>query len=124
MNKLIKSQLEKVSRLKLPKLTDDVVFISIKKTDLRLPPRFEVDKYFVIQLDPDLLSIDSTLASQWNGKSVPPSNYMLIIVLQILGRMIKVEGVAYNPVTGENEKEPWTGWLPVSQVKIELELEE
>lgn len=124
MNKLIKSQLEKVSRLKLPKLTDDTVFISIKKTDLRLPPRFEVDKYFVIQLDPDLLSSESTLANQWNDKSVPPSNYMLIIVLQVLGRMIKVEGVVYNPTTGENEKEPWTGWLPVSQVKIELELEE
>lgn len=125
MNKLIKMQLEKVTRLKLPIITDDLTKICISKMDVKIPPKFAVDKYFVISMDSDLLTSEGglSLAEKWNFNTFPPSKYMLVIVLQILGSMLKIEGVEYDPLTGENKRDPWTGWLPLSQVKIEKELE-
>lgn len=123
MNPLIRQQFQNVIRLKVPPLTDSTRVVRFSKSDLKLPLEFQVDKYFVISLERDLF-FDTTVSERWNKGGFPPSEFMLVIVLNIVGKMIQVEGVSYDPITGHNAKIPWTGWLPVSQVKIEMELED
>ena len=123
MNPLIRQQFQKVVRLKVPPITESTTDVVFLKNDVIEPIEFQVDKYFVVSLDTALL-YDTVTATRWNRGGFPPSEFMLVIVLNIVGKMVQVEGVAYDPLTGTNTKTPWVGWLPINQVKIEMELED
>lgn len=53
-----------------------------------------------------------TLHQQWNNNVVPTDNMMRVKVLQIMGKMVKVNSV------GINNGSYWTGWLPRKSFKI------
>lgn len=82
--------------------------------------KYEVDKCYLIHLDKSLLINDpnSLLISNWNKGSVPPSEYMKVDVSKILGKMIYINGLGYNPDTNEDYDDVWSGWLPTSLIEM------
>lgn len=53
-----------------------------------------------------------TLHQQWNNNIAPTDNMMKVKVIQIMGKMVKVNSV------GINNGSYWTGWLPRKSFKI------
>lgn len=59
-----------------------------------------------------------TLADNWNNGTVPPSEYMVVEVIQIVGKMIKVSAVAYDYIQNKILDKAWVGWLPKKSMSI------
>ena len=124
MNKLIKKQLEKCERCKLPPYDESSTLIFIPKQIPKKDPEFEKDKCFLICIDDYILNPPEgfTLAKNWNGNTNPPAKYMNICVVQVMGKMVKVEGVGFDINLGVTLPCYWIGWLPMRNVKIMEEI--
>lgn len=121
MNKLIKNELNKVSVADLSNFNKDrneFIIPRIKKV------RLEENSYYIIKLDSSLLSRDdmSTLSSNWNQGSIPPHKYLKVDVSKIMGKMVKVNGIAYDYENQRDLNAMWSGWLPTAQVEVLLKL--
>lgn len=120
MNPLIREQLLKVRRVDLSDAPDTVTRIEIDKIDLKSLKICEKDTCYIIQVEDYILKPPEgfTLHSNWNNNVIPKSKYMKVEVLQIMGKMIKVNSLGYNPKTNETTGDAWVGWLPEKSIKI------
>lgn len=117
MNKLIKNELNKVSVADLSnfnKERNEFIIPRIKTI------RLEENSYYIIKLDSSLLSRDdmSTLSSNWNQGSIPPHKYLKVDVSKVLGKMVKVNAIAYDYEKQQDLDTMWSGWLPVAQIEV------
>ncbi len=117
INKIIQEQLEKTSA---PLGEYDIFkhqYLIHKYTE----QTFEVDKYYLIELDATLLNLSGNeiLVANWNKGTCPKYKYMKITVNKKLGKdMIYVDGIYYDYTKKEDIMEMWSGWLPITQIKI------
>jgi hypothetical protein len=117
MNKLIKNELNKV-------LVADLSNYDKNKGEFLIPRirkiRLEEGSYYVIKLDQMLLNPGemSILSSNWNHGTTPPHKYLKIDVLKILGKMVKVNSIAYDYDSKQDLNLSWSGWLPIEQVEV------
>ena len=59
-----------------------------------------------------------TLHDNWN-KGIPPKhNFLKVEVLQIMGKMIKVNSIGYDYINQRDTSDLWEGWLPRKAIKI------
>ena len=118
MNNLIKDQLLSCEHVLLPVWDDNTTEIFIKRGSVRKKLKFEFGGYYQIEISDSILnpSEESTLAKNWNGNTVPPSKIFNCVVQQVMGKMVKVDGVAV--IDGIATANKWNGWLPISEVKI------
>lgn len=117
MNKIIKEQLNKIQVANMDNYNEDIYSFIIPKYNA---DRFEEDKCYLIELSDSLIknNKDSLLQCNWNKGTYPVSKYLKIDVSQIMGKMIKVNSIAYDY---ENQKDLniiWSGWLPIDLIKI------
>ena len=73
-----------------------------------------VGNCYLIELEDYIIhpSVNFTLASNWNRGVIPASKTLKCMVTQILGRMVKVDGLG-------DHSDSYTGlWLPMGGVKI------
>nr|DAD82715.1 MAG TPA: hypothetical protein [Siphoviridae sp. ctrpg19] len=118
MNELIKKQLLACEHVVLPTWDDNTTLITIKKGSIKKELKFEFGCYYKIEISDKVLSptSESTLAKNWNGNTVPPSKIFNCVVQQLMGKMVKVDGVAVIDNVATDQK--WNGWLPISEVVI------
>ena len=67
----------------------------------------QIEKYIINQ------PVNFSLAENWNCGTVPPEEILEIEIIQVLGKMIKVNAV------GKCTRIEWQGWLPVKGFKIQ-----
>lgn len=115
MNKLIKKQLEKCKVAAIPTYDDNTIHIIIPKTAASNEASFIPNKYYLIEINNAVL-YDNVLAANWNNNLFPPENQMNVCVIQLLGKMVKLDCV------GANNNKAWAGWLPIKEIKIIKEL--
>lgn len=118
MNNLIKDQLKDCKHALLPYWDDDTTEIVIRKGDIKRELKFDVGLYFQIEIPDSLVhpTEESTLAKNWNGNTTPPSTIFNCVVQQVMGKMVKVDGVGVIGGVATNLR--WNGWLPIGSVKI------
>ena len=116
--------LKKCKHCKLPNLNGDETYIHIDKQIPKKDPEFSVGKCFLICIDDYILNPPEgfTLAKNWNANTNPPCKYMNISVLQIMGKMVKIEGIGFDMNEGKPINATWTGWLPIGNVQIMEEI--
>jgi len=117
MNKLIKDELKKVNVADISRYDATKKEFNIPKiTDIKL----EENSYYIIKLDDSLLEPGhmSTLSSNWNRGTLPPSKYLKVDVSKIMGKMIKINGIGYDQDKEQDLDVMWSGWLPIEQVEI------
>lgn len=117
MNKIIVDQLQKVSVADLSNFDPNTNTYFIKrKTDIRI----EVDSCYLIKLNASLLHPiqNDVLTTNWNAGSVPQYEYYTVDVCKSVGKMIKVVGLAFDYENQKDLNSTWTGWLPLSEIKI------
>ena len=118
MNWIIKEQLQKVEHIILPEWDDNTTRLFIPRGCYKKPIRIEVGKYLRIEISDLVLNPppDFTLAQNWNGNTIPPSKIFNCVIQQVMGKMIKVDGVSVINDIPTNDR--WSGWLPQSEIKI------
>lgn len=122
MNKIIKSELEKI-RAHIS-YDDSTRVITIPQAGEKEAPRFQVGKLYRIELAPYIVNEPATftLSTNWNKGIVPKSYILQVQVVNVAGKMIQVDGSGYD-VENDRLLEPYTGlWLPQGGVTIIQEI--
>lgn len=117
MNKIIKEQLSKIEVADMSNYTDNNYSFIIPKSNI---DRFEEDKCYLIELNDVLIkdNKDSLLQINWNNNTYPENKYLKIDVSKVLGKMIKVNSIAYDYENHKDLTAVWSGWLPIELIKI------
>ena len=99
MNKFIKKELDKCKVAKIPLISDDTIIIEIKRPNEDiLSEDIAVNSCYVIELADYILKPPPgfTLASNWNRGINPTSKHLKCVMVQIMGKMIKIDGQGYD----------------------------
>lgn len=117
MNKFIEEQLNGLESVDVQQLSETEFLIKKRQgTD-----SLSVNHYYLIELADYIISPSPnyTLASNWNKGVVPKSKHLKVMVTQILGKMIKVDGIGYDLDTGSDGEDAYMGlWLPLGGIKL------
>jgi len=121
MSKIIDEQLKKCQVADTTNFNPDTNEYFIKR---RVGIKIKVGSYYILKIKDSLLnpSPNSTLAANWNNGIIPTHNYYKVDVCQIMARMIKVNGIAFNNETQTDINEFFSGWLPIDEIEIISEL--
>ena len=122
MNKFIEEELNKVKNAQIEQISE-TEFVITKKKDVS--DLIKLNSYYIIELADYITnpSENFTLASNWNRGIVPQSKYLKIMVTQMLGKMVKIDGCGFNLSSNEDLKDSYFGlWLPIGGIKIIKEL--
>lgn len=124
MNKFIQEQLNKCEHASIPVFDNDTTVLYIPKYVPKKELKLEEGKYYQIEIaDYIVHPTDSfTLSVNWNGGTNPPSHVMNVLVVKAMGKMFKVEGVSFDDSTQSVLNCTWTGWLPLTGIKIRSEI--
>lgn len=120
MNPLIKKQLLKVRRIDLSDIEDDIEIINIRKVDSKVSSRVELNGCYIISVEDYILKPPEgfTLHTNWNNDIAPKHKFMKVDICQIMGKMVKVNSIGYEPHKGIDIPDSWSGWLPEKSIKI------
>lgn len=114
MNKFIKQQLKKC-RVVLPEWDDSTTHLLIEcTTNHPAQETLNTDKEYLIEIKDYILHEppNFTLSSNWNAGTVPPEHSMKIKYINVMGKMVQVQGV------GTTTNISWTGWLPQKSFEV------
>ena len=122
MNEIIKEQLSKCKLAQIPSFDDNTTTLVLHKREPEKDP--ELNHYYIIELEDYIVNEPDgfTLSSNWNKGSKPKYSYYRVEIIQLMGKMIKVRGIGYDPVTDTDYLELWAGWLPRSGFHIKKEI--
>ena len=115
MNQLILKELNNCNVAILPDSFENCDQLTIPKGVRDVSKmHFEIGKYYKIHMQDYIVHPyeDFTLHSQWNNNVIPKDADMNIQVLEIMGKLMKVNGMCVPSFT------PWSGWLPINSVDI------
>lgn len=120
MNSLIKAQLEMVKRAALPDYDENTTEIVIHKGQHCSECLFEKGSCYLIKLENYLLhpSETFTLRANWNNNQIPRDTYMKCEVQQVMGKMIRIQGIGFDYIQKKDLNSVWSGWLPVKSITI------
>lgn len=124
MNKIIWEQLNSVKVVDLPPFDQNTTLIEIKKKE-KLPDLiFQVDHYYLIELEKYIIDPPDgfTLHTNWNNNIIPTNLYYKCYCDKIMGKMVHILGVAFDYMNKTDLEENWDGWLPMKSVKILREI--
>lgn len=125
MNPIIKSQLDKCRVANIPQYDDSTTELLITKgTKVAVSP-YQVNKCYIVELADHIVhpSEDSTLASNWNRGIVPKHKYYKCVIMQVMGKMVKITGCGYDLLNDQDTNDMWDGWVPQSGIQIIKELD-
>jgi hypothetical protein len=120
MNPLIKKQLDKIQKIKVPDFDDSTQKLIFPKSDEKTSDILQEDRCYIIAVEDYILHPPDgfTLHSNWNNNKIPKHKIMKIDVSKIMGKMIKVNSIGYDLHRQEDILDSWTGWLPAKAIKV------
>ena len=124
MNSIIKQQLKKCRVADIPEFNDDTTQIMIPKQDGAVVSPYQVHKCYLVEIADWIIhpSPDFNLASNWNKGSIPSHSFYCVEISQVMGKMVRITGCAYDPATKSTTSELWEGWVPQKGLKLIKEL--
>ena len=124
MNSIIKQQLKKCRVADIPEFDDNTTEILIQKQSGNVVSPYQVHKCYLVELANWVTnpSPDFNLAANWNKGSVPKHSFYYAEISQVMGKMIRITGCAYDPVTQSTLTDLWEGWVPQKGLKLIKEL--
>ena len=123
MNEFIVNELHKVKNIDLSYVTLDTKEINIDKvTEVKV--ELQKDHYYLVKVEKYIINPPSnfTLHSNWNNGIIPKDEYMKIDVLQLMGKMVKINSIGYDIENNTDTGNHWEGWLPISSITILKEI--
>ena len=120
MRKSTYNSLKKLKKCVIPDLSvDKLHYVIHKSEDLSNLELIEGSNYLVkiekyIINEPD----NFTLSANWNNGTKPTCEYLVIRVLQVAGKMIKVDSIGYDIDNNLTTSDKWVGWLPRKAIEV------
>lgn len=117
MDKVIEEQLKKVQYADLSNFDEKTnTYIIKKRVDLKL----EEDHYYIIQIKDDFLrnGKNDIITINWNAGKYPKNKYYRVDVTKVMGKMVRVNGSAFDYETGEELTESFSGWLSLNCIIV------
>lgn len=124
MNELVFKELNNVKTTLLPEYDLTTTYIHISKQNkidaANNNQRIAIGRSYIILIADYIINEPDnfTLSTNWNKGTKPPSLYMNIYVTNIIGKMIQINGYAYDITNNVNLKDSWQGWVPEKAIKI------
>lgn len=120
MNPLIKDQLSKIRRVRIPQYDEFTTQLKLLKSDGKITNSLQVDNCYLISVEDYILNPPEgfTLHTNWNNNIVPKHKFMKIDVIQIMGKMVKVNSIGFDMKNQIDTVDMWLGWLPQKSIKI------
>lgn len=81
----------------------------------------ELDKYYLIKLSNSILYPNEadTLHTNWNRGFIPKYNVYKCCITQILGKMVRIDGIAYDLASCADLDEILSDfWIPINDMEI------
>lgn len=124
MNKFVKEQLSKVKVAQLPPYDDTTKSMLIHKHSDCFASILKRDSCYVMQLAPYVLKSPEgfTLHDNWNNGIAPKHEFIKAEVVQIMGKMVKVNSIGYDYKNNVDTNDIWEGWLPIKSITVIGEL--
>lgn len=124
MNPLIEKQLKNCKRCEIPFYDENTTSLVIPKNSIKKELGWSKDSCYLIKIEDYVINPPPgfTLAQNWNNGTTPPSVYMNVCCIQIMGKMIKVDGISFDIDKNVPLDKAWCGWLPIAAVKIIREI--
>lgn len=122
MNKFIENELKKCEVAEIEQVSATEFNVKKKKNILDL---IKVNFCYIIKLENYIINPNEnfTLHVNWNNGVIPKSQYMKVIITQIMGKMIKIDGCGFDFDSKVDLKDSYLGlWLPLGGIKIMQEL--
>jgi hypothetical protein len=80
--------------------------------------KFDIGKSYLIELDDSLIEQNNIICINWNKNSIPSAKYYKVEIIKKIGKMIYIDGLAYDNINNVDLNTTWSGWLPVEQIKL------
>lgn len=119
MYKIIEEQLKKCKVAEIPSYGDNTTEIIIpKNNEAQVKNDLLLDHYYKIEVEDYIIKPYEgfTLHDNWNYGIIPKDKIMNCEIVQIMGKMVKVNAV------GSDSDNSWSGWLPRKSFKVIEEL--
>jgi len=114
MRKIIEDQLKKTQYADLSNFDSTTNTFTIPKYT---KPVYESQKCYLIQVPSTILNNPSSfVAVNYNNGSFPTNEYLKIFVNKTAGKMIYVNGLAYDINMKQDLLKMWSGWLPSDEI--------
>lgn len=114
MNKIIEEQLKKIQ---VATIIQDTKNKNIYKIPKYCKPTYIINKYYIVRLDKNIINnTTSILATNWNNGRAPKAEYYKIYVNNIIGKMIKVDGLEYDYINKCDKAQIFSGWLDINDL--------
>lgn len=123
LNPLMKEQLNKCEVADIPLFDDNTLELVIPKKSKE--KNFQLNKYYIVELADYLINPGEIVSFHinWNQGRVPKSKYLKVCISQLMGKMIKVDGIGFDPKSNKDLEDFYTNlWLPSNDVKIIKEI--
>lgn len=111
---IIKKQLEKVEYADLSNFNPETNTYVIKK---RVDIKLEVDSCYLIQVKPSAYN-NFVVISNWNNGNMPMYEYLKVDISKLMGKMVKVVGVAHDYQNHQDLASFWSGWLSTDDLEV------
>lgn len=120
MNNLVKEQLKLCRKAQIPEFDDNTTKLIIPKGKRLEIQDVVVGNYYLIEVENYIINpFDGfDLHIKWNHNIVPKDKYMKCEILQVMGKMIKINSLGYNYLEDKDTNNVWEGWLPRKSFKI------
>ena len=84
----------------------------------------KLDHYYLIELEDYVINPPDgfSLHINWNGGIIPRHKYYKCQCVKVMGKMIKILGVAFDYENKLDLEEYWDGWLPLKSIRILREI--
>lgn len=121
MNKIIIEQLKKCTVARIPPFDENTTHMEIPQVTAKGDTSCIPGHYYIIELD-DYLLKSCTIHINWNKNIIPLSKHYKCECIQIMGSMVKINGIAFNIELETDLDSTWEGWLPLNNIKILKEI--
>lgn len=131
MNSIIEQQLKSVRVAQVLNFDSDTTKILIPKHTVEITNNISdtetvhIGRLYLIELADYILNEPNgfTLHANWNNNIKPLHKYMKALVLQDLGKMVKIKGIGFNIKEHQDLDYEWIGWCPKKSITIIKELD-
>lgn len=124
MNKWIKKQLNLVKIAQIPPFNEDTIELIIPKREKLPKLEVQLNHFYLIELEDYIINPPPgfSLHSTWNDNKIPKYKFYKCQCIKIMGKMIKILGVAFDYENKLDLDEYWDGWLPLKSIKLLREI--
>lgn len=127
MKDIILNQLQRVMVAELPPYDQTTTHMTIPKKggmDSMQSEVFKPGHFYIVELEDYIVHPPEnfSLHQNWNNNVLPQVRGYRCLCVQVMGKMVKIDGVGYDWISHTEINTQWCGWVPLKSIKIIQEI--